>query len=313
MITDATIQQARLYPELIPDAMFTNIPIESEATTTPLELTRIQGLFCRLCDVAIDQDADVDMRFTKDGDSITTGAALTDNEPLASSFDRNFDILAKRNLKYTMFNNNAGAAKNNHRTHFNLWVYPPTIADKIKFGMAMSVEEKAIAEELGVYNSVEKGILPLPIWEKIKREYEAQLSCIETHEPRPLAVGATATTIETVRPKVGEFIVLTDIMLSPGANAAANVRLRVTRDNDAQYVDDLKGWALTGSRGVRCFIPATDQLIINLISDVAAPNISCRYTIWRVRLTNIHRARWWLASPDEIPGDTYKKVMAGII
>jgi len=312
-INDATIQTARMYPELIPDAMFTNIPGLAEATITPLNLARIQGVLCRLCDIASDTDADVDMRLTQDGFFLASSVALVNNEPLAGSFERNFDLLAQRNLRYTLFNNVA-IAKVNHRTHFNLWVYPPTIADKIKLGLSLTDQERAIAEKLGVYNSVEKGLLPLPVCEIVRREYEAQITNIEQHCPRPVAVTAIPTTIEVVRPRVGEFIVLTAIMLSPGAAAVNNVRLRVTRDNDAAYINNLQGWGLTASQGVRCFIPATDQLEIQLVSDLASAAISCRYTIWRVKMTNIHRCRWWLVSPDELPEpDLMNKVMAGIV
>ena len=40
----------------------------------------------------------------------------------------------------------------------------PTIAHKLFYGMTLTSEEKAIAEEFGVVkNTVEKGLLPLPI------------------------------------------------------------------------------------------------------------------------------------------------------
>jgi hypothetical protein len=38
-----------------------------------------------------------------------------------------------------------------------------------------------------------------------------------------------------------------------------------------------------------------------------------RYTFQRIRLTNILRARFGLVSKDEIPGDTWEKVMAGVL
>ncbi|GAJ08265.1 unnamed protein product, partial [marine sediment metagenome] len=41
--------------------------------------------------------------------------------------------------------------------------------------------------------------------------------------------------------------------------------------------------------------------------------INVRFTVRKCALTNILRARWGLASKDELPGDVWDKVMAGVL
>ncbi|GAJ12479.1 unnamed protein product, partial [marine sediment metagenome] len=41
--------------------------------------------------------------------------------------------------------------------------------------------------------------------------------------------------------------------------------------------------------------------------------INIRFTVLKCALTNIFRARWGLVTPEEIPGDTWAKVHAGVL
>ena len=77
-------------------------------------------------------------------------------------------------------------------------------------------------------------------------------------------------------------------------------------------------WALGATAGVAlgkeisCFIPALHELRIKLKATVSR-TINVRFTVQKVAMTNIFRARWGLASKGELPGDVYDKVLAGVL
>ena len=71
--------------------------------------------------------------------------------------------------------------------------------------------------------------------------------------------------------------------------------------------------AVSLEKEISCFIPALKELRIKLKADVTDTDINIRFTIWKCALTNIFRAKWGLATKDELPGDVYDKVMAGVL
>ena len=73
-------------------------------------------------------------------------------------------------------------------------------------------------------------------------------------------------------------------------------------------------YALSGlGKEISCFVPALTELRIKLKATDADTDINIRFTIQKCALTNIFRARWGLASREELPGDVYDKVVAGVL
>ncbi|MDP2323649.1 MAG: hypothetical protein Q8N51_06420, partial [Gammaproteobacteria bacterium] len=128
-----------------------------------------------------------------------------------------------------------------------------------------------------------------------------------------VAVANTVFAIESLTPKPGEIIVLTRVAAAPAA-AANVVRLHIDRDDDVDY-GNLLTFALSLVAGgeVECFIPALKEIRLTTTAAVAPGAHLFRYTFRRVKLNNILRARFGLASKDQLPGDVYDKVMAGVL
>ncbi|GAI58680.1 unnamed protein product, partial [marine sediment metagenome] len=185
-------------------------------------------------------------------------------------------------------------------------------ADKLVYDITLSNEERELAERLGIANSVEKGVLPLPRDVQISREYLVLGE--ETHS-RNINIAAANTTyvLENIYAREGEFLVLTRIAASPG-DVAEDIRFIVDRDDDHNYAN-VKTFPLSLIPGgeVRCFIPAMEEIRLSTIASAIVPAHLFRYTLLRCRLTNLLRARFRLVSRDEIPGDTYDKVRGGIL
>ncbi|GAI23894.1 unnamed protein product, partial [marine sediment metagenome] len=98
----------------------------------------------------------------------STLALPRDNAVVPNALVGAWDLVAKEFLYYNLLGI-AGAI--DYHTHFGVWGIIPTIADKLVYDIPLSNEEKELAERLGITNSVEKGVLPLPRDVQIAREY----------------------------------------------------------------------------------------------------------------------------------------------
>jgi len=311
MLTEASIKRTLYHPEQLPDAsVIANIPATSEATPTLLDTRQFPPLLVRLSEVAIDQNDSFEMRFKVDNKSLTAIAGSMFN-----LLPNNFSLLAKDRIFYNIYNSSAGALTN-VKTFFSLWCIKPTVAHKLRYGITLTPDEQKLNKDLGIAATVEKGMLPLPLAEQISREY--QVIQEETHSFLFATVPTAGVYVETLHPAPNEFLVLTKISADCGAAVGRNIRVAVDRDYVSDYIE-FPSWALgivpatSLSKEISCFIPALNELRIKLKATVADVNINIRFTVWKCAMTNLFRARWGLATPDELPGDTYDKVMAGVL
>jgi len=312
-ISQAEIYRVKYPPELLPDAQFNNIPGGAEVTTPILDLRSIRGKLMRLSEVAVERNANVELRIKNDDmglpDSYNVAGGFFDLTSVISPYANNYQMLAKDRLYYNLFNS-SGIAINNFRTSFGVWVDNLRIVDKLKLGIELDADEKVLAGKYGIQETVEKGLLPLPLEQQIEREYRSQLISEETHG-RTINVTATQQTVETMYPREGQFLVLTKIAATPGV-PGDNIVISISRDNDIDHVTNLKPYAFGLERELNCFIPAMSELTLNIVA--AGPVVvQIRYTIWKVKLTNLLRCRFGLVARGEVPGDVYDKVFGGIL
>ena len=315
MITEASIQRTLYHPEQLPDAnVIATLAAASEAAPPVLDLRRFAPLILRLTEVLPDQNDNVDMRFKVDN---TTLHALSGSmfDPVIRPGPKNrYSLTALNTLYYNLYNSSAAPILL-FKTLYSLWVIKPTVAHKLRYGITLTPDEQKLNKDLGIADTVEKGLLPLPLAEQISREFQVLQE--ETHGFQ-VTVPTAGVDVETLHPLPGQFLVLTAMSADPGAAATDNIRIAVDRDLVNDYVE-FPTWAfgITGpipalDKEISCFIPAVKELRIRLQATVAA-TINIRFTIWKCAMTNIFRARWGLASRDEIPGDTWNKVLAGVL
>lgn len=312
-ISEATIKRTLYHPEQLPDsAVIATIAATSEAAPAILDTRQFPPLLLRLSEVAVEQDDDIEMRFKVDNTTLA---------PLAGSmFDllpNNFSLMAKSRIYYNLYNSSAGG-KSDVKTFLSLWVIKPTVAHKLRYGIPLTPEEQKLNRDLGISDTVEKGLLPLPLAEQISREF--QVIQEETHSFQ-LTVPTAGVYVETLHPQPNQFLVLTKLSSGPSntPDVADNVRIALDRDYVSDYVE-FPTWplgvtdAIALSKEISCFIPALHELRIKLKATVEPDDpINIRFTVLKCAVTNIFRARWGLASRDELPGDVWSKVMAGVL
>jgi len=304
MITEAMVKTVKYPPEKIPDSWFGNVPLNAEFAPPVLDLKNFSPYLVTLSSIQVPNTFNVLLRARYDGVRIEENVTGMLNLQVGA-----WGLPAKTTLYLNFF---GVAAAVNFTTHYGLWVIKPTIAHKLLFGITLANDEKALAEKLDIYSTVEKGLLPLPTRLQIEREY--QIVGEETHS-RQININANNTvfTIESLYPKPGEILVLTRIAATPWG-AANVVRFIIDRDEDAGYAD-VRTFPLSLLPGgeVECFIPAIREIRLTTQAAVAPGNTWFRYTYQRVKLTNILRARFGLAAKEELPGETYDKVIAGVL
>ena len=305
MITEATIKNVKFPPELIPDSWFGAVPAAAEVAVPVLDLRRFKPYITELTNIQVTANALAVLRARYDSVRLEENTAA-----MISALVGAWRLQAKDVLYLNFFGLAPGIAA--YTTHFGVWAFPPTIAHKLLYGITLSSSESAICEELGIKNTVEKGLLPLPLTSLIEREY--QVVAEETHSRSiNVAVAGTIYTVESLYPMQDEIIVITRLAAAPGA-AAQDVRFNVDRDDDGNFAQ-LRTFPLSLLAGgeVECFIPALTEIRLTTTSAVAPGAHLFRYTFQRIKLTNILRTRFGLVSEDEVPGDLFKKVKGGIL
>jgi len=312
MISEATVKLVKYSPELIPDSWLGNVPLNSEVVTPILDIKRFSPYLVALTNIQLAPNANVVLRARYDEVRVEENTAAMLSDLAGASLVGVWKLLAKSILYYNLFGVVAAPVAN-YTTHFGLWASTPTVAHKLLYGIKLTPDEQAICDELGVKNSVEKGILPLPVSQQIEREYHEIGE--ETHSRSiNIAAANTVYTIEVLHPRPNdEFLVLTRMAAAPGA-VGNDIRFIVDRDDDVNFAE-LRTFALTLTAGgeVSCFIPAMREIRLTTTS-VGVPGAHLfRYTVKRVKLNNLLRVRFGLVSKDEVPADLWKKVQGGIL
>ncbi len=304
-INDAIIRTAKFSPELIPDSWFGTVPNLAEITPAILDLRRFKPYLVRLSGVQLPANALTLMRARYDGVYIDENTAA-----LISLIPGQWELPAKEFLRYNFFGN---ALVANYTTHYGVWVQISTVADKILHKIKLTPDEQKLSDEMGIANSVRKGVLPLPISTQIEREYHVLGE--ETHSRSiTLAVANTVYAIENIYARQDEFIVLTRIAAAPGT-AAQVVTFIVDRDDDANYATiQTFPLSLVAGGEINCFVPAMNEIRLTCNSTVAPGAHLFRYTYQRIRMTNTLRARFGLVTRDELPEPSlWDKVKGGVL
>lgn len=303
-ISEAQIRLVKYPPELLPDSWVGGVPLGVEAAL--LDLRRFTPYLTHLTNIQLVANAAVNLRARYDDARVEENTAA-----MLSALVNPWWLTAKDILNLSFFGV-VGAPIANYTAHYGLWAYPPTVAHKIRYGITLSPQEQAINEELGISNTVEKGLLPLPIAQLIEREYQVRGEETRSRSVN-IAVAATEYVIDRVYPRPGEFLALTRIAAAPGAVAQA-VRFVISRDEQASFRDiPTFPLSLVAGGEIACFIPAMRELRLTTTATVAPGAHLFRYTIQHIRLTNILRVRFGLTPEAEAPADLWKKALGGIV
>ena len=312
MISIAKVNAVKYPPELLPDSFVGNLTMSTEFGTPPINLQNFSPYILELAKIQTLQNPNVEMRIHYDNTQrfVNTGGLLP-------GYIGKGRYPALQQLYLNFF---GIAAVTAHSAFYSLWAYLPTVAHKIFWGIPLTAAERAIDTQFNITENVQKGMLPLPLSDIISRQYE--ILGEETHTVnKNISTAGVNSTLEDIVPRnSNEFLVLTSIAAAPGTTAQ-NVLFMVDRDND-QGLISLPTFPLSLAPGgeIECFVPAIQRLHLYTTA-TAAPGLTFfRYTIQRVRLSNILKLRFGLITQDELgdaigaskAADLASRVQAGL-
>ncbi len=307
MITEAMIKQVKYPPELLPDAWFGDVPLSAEYSPPILDLKNFGNFAVMLANIQLTANANVELRARYDDLRVNENTAAMLSAQVGA-----WRFPALRNLYFNFFGVAAVLA---YTTHYGVWAFPPTIAHKLFWGLSLTDAEQAIVKEFSIDDTVEKGLLPMPLSQLIEREYAVVGE--ETHS-RSININAANNVfnIESVVPRTDEIVVLTRIAAAPGTTAQ-NIRLIIDRDRDKSYLTiPTFPLSLVVGGELACFVPATSEIQLTCTATVAPGPELFKYTFQRVKLNNILRLRFGLITEADLPAkakDLARKVQGGIV
>lgn len=297
-INVATIRTAHNYPELLPDTQNLNGAANLELAI--LDLRRFGNKILRINDLNVEQDANIQIRVfnNKEKYFINSGA-------LQDRITEPYNIYGTDFLRFAIFN--VAVPIVNYRVNYNLWIYEPSTADKLKFGLPLQSEDNEILNSIDITSEVNKGNLPLPIEYQIQREYQL------IDGKRTFTFSDLAFTFEQVLQSFpvnpGEIAVLERVSSVPN-NLADNVRIRIDRDDDSNYIE-LVNYPMQLTQPINCFIPALKEIKVKIIADAVVAS-QIQWTIARYKLTDVLKIRFGLVLKADADPDLWNKVKGGI-
>ena len=288
----AVPQEVKFPPERIGEAQITTL-----AATTDTRINLIQNFRPRLLTVdslsAVGNDT-VTLVLRQDGRDLElihsqSMLGFVGDDLLATRFPDVPNIVS-----FELLGRNSAGAVTNYPTRHSFIVSPITIAEKLKFNVALNPEEqrtvtKLLERGIDVRQMVRFGLLPIPFPQFVEKLYP-----VIKREIRGFRVTVPTTGSEalTVVPEKDTAIILEKIAADV-ALATDSVIIDVNRDNDTNYLA-LNGAAMRIEEPMPVFIPATSNLSIDINAGVAQTDYRLRATFSRIRLTIPMRVRWGL-------------------
>lgn len=305
------IERVRYPPELIPGAdVFT---IAANAQQVLFDIQRLPpGIIAKIDNIAADHDQAGQLRLKADVPERQLDARPLYDMSLRSKASL-FNLIATKSLHYYLF---AIAGLTDYMTWYGIWAWKQTVADKLRHGLSLSAEDRRIDDEYGVSKTVERGTLPPCLDRIFMYEYYPLYEWTETSRE---TVPVTGLELDTIRPVKGRdtFVALTRVSADQPPAVAGNTRITICRDDDGSAASpfiELPTYTLKGGLAdeIPMFVPALRDIRLRVETGIARVDYNIRWTYAVYPMTNILRVRFGLVSRDEVPGDLYDKVMAGI-
>ena len=273
--------KCRLYPEIIPEALAITSSASGEEIAS---YAAFKPFVMILKDLITNQVATETLRIDTDAGHGVIESPLA-ARPLLEPTE--LDILIEDSMDLLAIGSTVEA-----RYAYTLRITQLTVFEKIKYGIALTVEESALAEKYDIARKYMAGILKASDLAQFKR-------IAEVAKTVTVAAGDTTRVGRLINVRDGEKAVLLG-MSADSATVASGVGsndtyLAVNRDvRDLNYVklDTIAMPVLTHE--IQCYIPAINRLEVELQSVTGVTNLPIRYRYGVADLTILEKIRWGL-------------------
>jgi hypothetical protein len=274
-----------------------------------------------LVGLAATANAGVQLRWTYDSDTSGQGTAqgYTDAAPAGL---RRMAISAPAVKQLSLVaNNTTGAPVAGFRLNYEVQMRRLSVVEKLLRGYNLNSQDQKMVALLGpeglrqVTDLVERGTSPIDITTQLQRTWLNRR--LKDHSGSGLyhATAGANTTFATIMAAQGEVLVLEELAVEGGSALGSTLTVYVDRDEDENYMQVTgNNFAQADDAPWQVMVPALRSLTFRAASSGAPlANVPIRIRVGRYRLSNLLKVRLGLAKgPDEVPGDTFAKVMVGI-
>lgn len=288
MVASIDPVKARLYPEVLPEAM-TIAPTESGASIA--SYAAFQPFTMCLKRLYTNQVIGNSIRIDTDAGH---GVLESPTRARPESIPVDLDILVEDSMDLW-----ALGVDDSQTFAYTLRIAQLTAYEKVKYGISLTSEEAALIEKYDIRKKYLAGILRIVDVPQYKR-------IIEISVEATAAAGVATRIGRLINVKKGEKAVILgmsvdrdavrEVMGGPGGN---DTYLIVNRDvRDVSYVK-LDCLAMPGIHSeIECHIPAIDRLEVTLNSATGIVDLPIRYRYGVADLTVIEKIRWGLRLTD---------------
>jgi hypothetical protein len=320
-LASGTISLVKYPPERLVDSEVLSITGGGAMSPPPLYIDNLDsiGKMVLLDGLITSQNAAVGVQVVADTKPWPPGGQSTTNE-LNNQIPDEWHIDALKSIGLSV---NAASTVTNYIMSYGLWVWAPTVADKLLAGVPLASDEQALL------NLLPSGWTPrITPYDLISKMYRGKkfpitgiLSKVDATAPYPIAAS---------NPPQGYFDVIVEIGVDASAadaynltqQLAAGLQVFIERDIDKPLQSYLAAgfpWSstLNSDTGIwmsgvaRPFIIARNSWRVYLkTAGGTANNIPFRVVIMRCLEFDAHRARWGIAGPSQ---DIVNQVLAGVL
>lgn len=301
------LSKARYYPEKLVGTAVYQLAPSALAAPAPLDVRLFDPLLVRVTDLALSPQAGVEWELTWDRKVLRRSA-----QALPATEEAPLDVAAFRQAHLDVANIGTSTVSD-YPVRYGLWVYPPTLAERLHRRQTLTNDDARLAQQLAIEAEIRgSGRLPIPLAVMLAREVQV-LERIPFARVLNLSAGGEAL-VEQIRPDgPDEAVVLEALACDRGGSAAANLVLHIDRDGQTDYLS-VQAWCLPGiDRAVPVWIPAVEELRVRVSAAAAQADLRVRLLVARMRLSDVWRIRWGLVGRSEVPMELWEQVQGGLL
>jgi len=260
----------------------------------------LRGKMLRVQEIAVYPNANVIVRIRNDERSVEQSNAMSLDH--TAQFD-----LHCRTLFYLNLYNSSAATISNYPYRYGYWLFKPTVSDKILYGMPLTDEEKAIADEFDLVRLVDEGSLPLPMDTMLKRVFKKTRTATVSWRGDLSTEGAD---VGSVYSPVGKMLVLESVALEKPSDGTYTTALNINVDESSFH--SMRAWAASGATyDIPLWIVAKDVIKLSLTTNKAISGYNVRFTYSEFRVTKYVQMLFGMIAREE-DEELWKRVKSGL-
>ena len=262
----------------------------------------MEGKWVELSKVWVTRNADVYLRLYKDGTDRTDCPTMSLPE-LDTVIPGDLGIINTRRFKAELYSTTTVTG---YICRLGIWVFEPTIADKVNMGIDLTEEEMGIATDVDLFTRFTKGLIPFSRDQYVKRIFHHVNKYVKAIQ---IDLGTGGARYQEYNADPEQIIVLEG--LSTMDTSATTTNAYVTVYVDEKELITFPCPCLSIDYDIPLFIPAKDEITLEFSTDTTISEFKAR---WRVGVYRFNdRLKMMFGVYDRaVNEDLWKEVKAGV-